>query len=151
MTTARKAVVDGLLRSLNPPQNGGILAHPFVVCKHLFAQSLTRTGVRASVGPERMFVQDGVRKSYPRPRRRRGWGWILALTVVLLIASGRLAYGSGPVAMDTVVVAPGDTVWGIASSHYSGDPRARIAEIMAANHLSSPVLVPGETLRIPRQ
>lgn len=98
-----------------------------------------------------MFVQDGVQLSYPRPRRRRGWGRILVVTAILLIATARLAYGSGPVASDTVVVAPGDTVWSIASAHFPGDPRPHVQEILVANHLGSPTLTPGQTLRIPRQ
>ena len=53
--------------------------------------------------------------------------------------------------MDSVVVAQGDTVWGIAASHFQGDPRPHVEAILAANHLVSPVLTPGQTLRIPRQ
>ena len=98
-----------------------------------------------------MFVQDGVQLSYPRPHRRRGWGRIIVVAATLLIATGRLAYGSGPVASDTVVVAPGDTVWTIAAAHFPGDPRPHVQEILVANHLSSPTLTPGQTLRIPRQ
>ena len=70
-----------------------------------------------------MFVQDGARHAYPRPQRRRGWGRIAVLAAALLLVTGRLAYGSGPVASDRVVVAPGDTVWSIAVAHYRGDPR----------------------------
>jgi LysM repeat protein len=98
-----------------------------------------------------MFVQDGVQLSYPRPRRRRGWGRIVLVAAILVIATGRLAYGSGPVASDTVVVVPGDTVWSIAAAHFSGDPRPHVEEILVANHLSSPTLSPGQTLRIPRE
>jgi LysM repeat protein len=98
-----------------------------------------------------MFGQDAVQKSYPLPQRRRGWGRILLLTFALVILSAKLAYGSGPVAVDRVVVAPGDSVWSIAASRFRDDPRRHVADIMAANHLQSPVLVPGETLVIPRQ
>jgi LysM repeat protein len=97
-----------------------------------------------------MFVQDGARLSYPRPRRRRGWGRILVLTAVLLLVSGKLAYGSGPAHSDTVVVAAGDTVWSIASAHYAGDPRPHVEAILAANRLTTPMLRPGQALQLPR-
>ena len=97
-----------------------------------------------------MFVQDGARLAYPRPQRRRGWGRILVLTAALLLVTGRLAYGSGPTQGDTVVVAPGDTVWSIAVAHYRGDPRAHVEAILAANRLATPVIRPGQTLQLPR-
>jgi LysM repeat protein len=65
------------------------------------------------------------------------------------VLSAQLAYGSSPARYDRVVVAPGDTLWGIAAEHYGGDPRARVDQIMRANHLASPTLVPGQTLRVP--
>jgi nucleoid-associated protein YgaU len=98
-----------------------------------------------------MFGQDRVRNSYPRPRRRRGWGRIVVLAAALVLASGRLAYGSGPMTVEQVVVKPGDTVWTIAAAHYAGDPRPRVEEILAVNRLGSPVLTPGETLLLPRE
>ncbi len=98
-----------------------------------------------------MFVQDGARKLYPRPRRSRGWGRILLLTAILVVATGRLAYGSGPVAADTVVVTPGDTLWSIAAAHYRGDPRPHVEAILQVNHLRSPLLTPGQALLIPRE
>jgi LysM repeat protein len=97
-----------------------------------------------------MFWQDSVRLTYPRPQRRRGWGRVLLLASVLLVATGRLAYGSGPLATDTVVVAPGDTIWSIASSHYRDDPRPHVEAILRANHLDSPLLSPGQPLQLPR-
>jgi LysM repeat protein len=98
-----------------------------------------------------MFVQDGIQNVYPRPRRRRGWGRIVLLAAALMVATARLAYGSGPAPVETVVVTPGDSVWSIAASHYAGDPRPHVEAILVANHLSSPVLMPGQTLRIPRE
>jgi nucleoid-associated protein YgaU len=98
-----------------------------------------------------MFEQDGVRNAYPRLRKRRGWGRVLILTAALLVIGGRLAYSSGPVVSDRVVVAPGDTVWSIAARHYQGDPRPHVEAILAANHLRSPMLTPGQTLQIPRE
>ena len=100
---------------------------------------------------ERMFVQDGARLRYPRPQRRRGWGRILVLAAALVLATGRLAYGSGPQTSDRVVVAPGDTVWSIVAAHYRGDPRAHVDAILQANRLSTPLLTPGQTLQLPRE
>ena len=98
-----------------------------------------------------MFGQDIVRHAYPRPERRRGWGRVVLVAAVLLVATGGLAYGSGPTPADTVVVAPGDTVWSIAAAHYRGDPRAHIDAILQANRLSSPLLTPGQALQLPRE
>jgi len=98
-----------------------------------------------------MFVQDGIQNAYPRPRHRRGFGRVVVLAAVLVVATGRLAYGSGPVKADSVVVTPGDTVWNIAAAHYTGDPRPHVEAILEANHLSSPLLTPGQALLIPRE
>ncbi len=97
-----------------------------------------------------MFVQDGARNVFPRPRRRRGWGRIVLLAGVLILAGSRLAYGSGPQPVQLVVVGPGDTLWSIAASHYHGDPRPQVDAIVSLNHLRSPLLAPGQTLQIPR-
>jgi nucleoid-associated protein YgaU len=98
-----------------------------------------------------MFVQDGARNVYPRPQRRRGWGRIVVLAAALLVVTGRLAYGSAPVASDRVVVAPGDTVWSIAAAHYAGDPRPHVEAILQANRLQTPLLTPGQALQLPRE
>ena len=98
-----------------------------------------------------MFVQDGIKNAYPRPQRRRGWGRILVLAAVLLLVTGRLAYGSGPPPSDRVVVEPGDTVWSIAAAHYRGDPRPHVEAILQANRLQTPLLRPGQALQIPRE
>jgi LysM repeat protein len=98
-----------------------------------------------------MFVQDGSRNYYARPHRRRGWGRVVVLAAALVLATARLAYGSGPVATDRVVVAPGDTVWSIAAAHYQGDPRPHVAAILEANQLSTPLLTPGQALLLPRE
>ena len=98
-----------------------------------------------------MFVQDGARLAYPRPQRRRGWGRVVLLATGLLLITGRLAYGSGPVASDRVVVAPGDTVWSIAAAHYRDDPRRHVEAILQANRLQTPLLKPGQALQLPRE
>jgi hypothetical protein len=97
-----------------------------------------------------MFVHDVASKAYLRPAgRTHGWGRVLLLVAGLLLVSAQLAYGSSPVRYERVVVGPGDTLWGIAAAHYGGDPRARVDQIIRANHLASPTLVPGQSLRIP--
>lgn len=98
-----------------------------------------------------MFVIDAAPKGYLAvPPRRRGWGRVVVLAAALVLASARLAYGSEPVRLQTVVVAPGDSLWSIAQAHYAGDPRPRVEQILRLNHLASPVVVPGESLQIPR-
>ena len=89
------------------------------------------------------------------PRRRR-WplGRALLLAVLAVSIGWGLAGGAGAspasVAAATVVVAPGDTVWGIAARHPAGgDIRDEVARILAANRLSSPVIQPGEILVLP--
>jgi LysM repeat protein len=99
-----------------------------------------------------MFVQDRVVLAYarPRPRRRRGFGRVILLAAALLVASARLAYGSAPAHYQTVVVAPGDSLWTIASAHYGGDPRSHVDAILVANHLAGPSLTPGQSLILPQ-
>src|SRR5579864_1310051 len=99
-----------------------------------------------------MFVTpDIASKEYLRVRpRRRGWGRVLGLAAILMVVTARLAYGSEPAATGLVVVAPGDTLWSIAQAHYAGDPRPHVEEILSLNHMSSPLLIPGQSLQIPR-
>ena len=97
-----------------------------------------------------MFVLDAAPKPYLRPpRARAGWGRVLLLAAVLLLATARLAYGGGPTRLETHVVEPGQTVWSIAAARYGGDPRPRVDEILRLNHMTAPDLTPGQTLRIP--
>lgn len=98
-----------------------------------------------------MFATDLASKDYLGVGPgRRGWGRILGLAAILMLVTARLAYGSEPVATRQVVVAPGDTLWSIAQAHYAGDPRPHVEEILSLNHLSSPQLIPGQSLQIPR-
>ena len=46
-------------------------------------------------------------------------------------------------------VAPYDTLWTIASTHYAGDARDGVWRIERANHLSDPTIRPGEVLVLP--
>lgn len=42
-----------------------------------------------------------------------------------------------------------DTLWSIASAHYSGDVRDTVWRIQKANHLSGATIQPGERLVLP--
>src|SRR5487761_1735065 len=81
----------------------------------------------------------------------RGVGGIVDLGPAHRVPRGRpRGLGPRPAAADPVVVRPGNSVWSIAASHYPGDDvRARVAEILAVNHLSSATIQPGETLVLP--
>ena len=71
--------------------------------------------------------------------------------VLFLLLLAQAAYG-GTFALsgDHVVVAPGQTLWSIAGQHYPGDDvRARVDQIIAANHLPSAALQAGQTLVLP--
>ncbi len=49
-----------------------------------------------------------------------------------------------------VSVGPGQTLWGIASAHYTQmDPRQAIMNIQADNHLAGDYIYPGERLLLP--
>jgi nucleoid-associated protein YgaU len=81
-------------------------------------------------------------------RRLYRWALVLVAALAVMLALSRVAHGG--VATATVVVQPGDTLWTIAAERYpSDDTRARIDEIERLNNLSSPVIVVGETLRLP--
>ena len=80
---------------------------------------------------------------------------LLALTLLLLAPSLARARGNGPASRTSApggapyTVAPGDTLWSIASRVAPGhDPRPVIDQLQAANHLHGP-LRPGQTLTIP--
>lgn len=79
---------------------------------------------------------------------------VLAVTVVAATIAGALYAGSGasaepPSAPHTVVA--GETLWSIASDHYSpsGDPRVAIEEIRDANGLDGYRIQPGMRLELP--
>ena len=102
----------------------------------------TRTAAapRPAAGPVRMT------------RRGRLVVLAVALLVVLLPGAWRAmatAQVEGPSTV-AVTVAPGDTLWGIATQIDPGaDPRALIAEIRELNALAQSGLVPGQQLLVP--
>ena len=75
----------------------------------------------------------------------------------VLICLSLLAFGIGVFARPSgsagrpraYVVKPADTLWGIASAHYAGDPRAAVWKLERRNHLGGTTLVPGERLVLP--
>jgi len=98
---------------------------------------------------ERMFEDRASKRFLLAGRPPRGLGRVFLLVAAMLIVSAQLAYGSNPARYGRVVVSQGDTLWSIAQARSGGDPRARVDQIMRINNLTSPTLVPGQTLRIP--
>jgi LysM repeat protein len=91
------------------------------------------------------------------PLWRFRWALLAAAVAVLLgVGYAREAAGSPlagtvtPAAAETVTVAPGDTLWDIASSRYPGaDVRQKVFEIEQLNGLSGPSIEAGQRLRVP--
>jgi hypothetical protein len=126
------------------------------------ASSRTRVVRPASV-PSRVPGQRVRRTRLTRRGRRVVWAsavllFVAVLTPVLLVlTSGAQAadHGLPPSAvrasMRDVVVKPGQSLWSIAlNAEPKADPRAVIQQIMEFNALGSQVVVPGESLWVPR-
>jgi nucleoid-associated protein YgaU len=78
------------------------------------------------------------------------FGKLLMITALALIAwavVARASEGAGHGLRYTV--RRGDTLWSIAASHYSGDPRDAVYRIDRRNHLGTSLLRPGQTLVLP--
>ncbi len=76
------------------------------------------------------------------------WALVLVAALAVMVALARVAHGGD--ATGTVVVQPGDTLWAIAAERYPGDDtRSRVDQIERLNGLQSPMIVAGETLRLP--
>ena len=68
----------------------------------------------------------------------------------LALGLSKVAFGDMPSVVATVVVQPGDTLWGIAAARYpEDDVRVRIDEIERLNGLHSPQIDVGEVLQLP--
>jgi nucleoid-associated protein YgaU len=121
---------------------------------------------------ERLFVYDDLERMYAiqttqervarwhlrdTPLWRARWAFVAAVAAVLLVvgygraaASSSLVGGATPAAAETVTVAPGDTLWDIASGRYPGaDTRQKVFEIEQLNGLSGPSIEAGQHLRVP--
>jgi LysM repeat protein len=76
----------------------------------------------------------------------------LVLGVAIVLAGGAVGTGSSgePVPTEIVQVAPGDTLWGIASDAATdGDVRSMMTQIERLNALESAGLQAGQKLRVP--
>lgn len=78
-------------------------------------------------------------------------GLALALGAALWMASGSVATDEpGVVQVEVVTVAPGDTLWDIASgAAEGGDVRQAMQRIRELNALESNMLIVGQELRVP--
>jgi len=74
----------------------------------------------------------------------------LSLLVALPALSNTRLYAASTQRYATITVAPGDTLWSIASEHgqANADIQETIDRITEANHLNA-AIQPGEQLRIP--
>jgi hypothetical protein len=126
------------------------------------APSRTRV-VRPAAVPSRVPVQRVRRTRLTRRGRRVVWAFAVLLLVAVLtpvllaLASGAQAanHGLPPSAvrasMRHVVVKPGQSLWSIAlNAEPQADPRLVSQQIMEFNALGSQVVVPGESLWVPR-
>ena len=76
----------------------------------------------------------------------------LVLGVAFMLAGGAVGTGEAgqPAPTEIVQVAPGDTLWGIASDIATdGDVRSMMSEIERLNALESTGLAAGQKLRVP--
>jgi LysM domain len=94
-----------------------------------------------------------------RARRRFALRRLLVGLMLIGIPAGVVASGGGepmePVAAssgETVIVQPGDTIWGIAELRTPAgtDPRAFVDAIIALNDLDGGALQAGDELELPR-
>jgi nucleoid-associated protein YgaU len=72
---------------------------------------------------------------------------VLALLLALALSLARPSQGAG--AETRYVVHAGDTLWSIAVTRYSGDPREAVWRIEQRNGLTGRALQPGTVLVLP--
>jgi LysM repeat protein len=92
-----------------------------------------------------------LRSNRRAPLRHLGrWALVAVAVVGVSVGLSKVALGDTPPVDVTVVVQPGDTLWGIAAARYpSDDVRLRVDEIERLNGLHSPKIEVGETLQLP--
>jgi LysM domain len=126
--------------------------------------ALTRARVvRVTSAPSRMPAGRARRTRLTRRGRRVAWASAILLVLAVIIpvllaaASGAQASNHGVppsavrAAMRQVVVKPGQSLWSIAlSAEPKADPRVVIQQIVDFNALGSQVVVPGESLWVPK-
>jgi LysM repeat protein len=75
---------------------------------------------------------------------------LLVLLLAVSLVVGVVARPSGGAGKpQRYVVKPTDTLWSIASAHYSGDPRQGVWQLQQRNHLAGTTIVAGEVLVLP--
>ncbi|MDQ6879157.1 MAG: LysM peptidoglycan-binding domain-containing protein [Candidatus Dormibacteraeota bacterium] len=89
--------------------------------------------------------------SHRAPWRHFGrWAAVVLAVICMSAGLSKVALGDARQVDITVVVQPGDTLWGIAAARYPGDDvRVRVDEIERLNGLHTPTIVVGEVLRLP--
>ncbi len=75
----------------------------------------------------------------------------LSLAVTVPALSSNMLHAASSATFSTVTVQAGDNLWKIAATRTAdgGDVQAVIDEIIAANHLGSAALAPGQRLKLP--
>jgi len=100
--------------------------------------------IHDSLGPNR-FSRRADRLS--RPARL---ALVVATAAAGLVVVGGVAYAGSSTTDTRIVVQAGDTLWGIAASHYAGSNiEQTISNIESANRLRDADIRPGETLTLP--
>ncbi|HEX6489610.1 MAG TPA: LysM peptidoglycan-binding domain-containing protein [Candidatus Dormibacteraeota bacterium] len=95
----------------------------------------------------RFEAERPARKSVVRLRKA---AIAVGMTILIAFALARTAVGEGPTGLVSYRVQPGDTLWSIAAARYpDSDVRQKVGDIERDNGLSSPMIVPGEVLRLP--
>ena len=114
--------------------------------------------VESADGRSRRLDYARIHRSRPLARPAAAWhrrvartlGLVVLVVAILSLVLARGVQGRVETQYDTVVVRPGDTLWSIAETHYPAqDPRLKLEEIERVNRLGSPVVQPGQRLRIP--
>jgi nucleoid-associated protein YgaU len=83
-------------------------------------------------------------------RHLRRWALVLVAIACVSVGLAKVAHGDTPQVNASVVVQPGDTLWGIAAARYpQDDTRVRVDEIERLNGLKSPQIEVGELLQLP--
>lgn len=74
----------------------------------------------------------------------------LLCAVLLMILLGQAVYGGTSVGGEGVQVQAGQSLWSIANAHYPGDDvRARVDQIITANHLPTGQVQAGQSIVLP--
>jgi len=89
------------------------------------------------------------RLTNPRRLARAIAVFALAATLSVLGVSNSMATNSAPAELVYVTVGQGDSLWGLAEQHATGDVRDWIAEVVVLNGLKSSDLTPGQQIALP--